>query len=112
VDEPDPEGREGASNLVPAVVVPVPVADEQADGEIDDQRKRTSVSAWPSPHQTPSAAARRRACSRPEAIRVVTAARWSGSVACRRPSRVATSRTIRIEPPCEKVAMWSSSPNS
>ena len=52
--------------------------------------KTTSVSACPSPHQAPSAAARRRAFSRPEAISVVTAARWSGSVACRRPSRVAT----------------------
>src|SRR3954454_16933752 len=70
-----------------------------------------SVSAWPSPQNAPSSAARRAARSRDDATSVVTAAMWSGSVAWRSPSSAATTSTTRTDPPPERCAIRSSSPN-
>ena len=64
--------------------------------EEDRQRRRaTSVSAWPRPQNAPSRAAARLAFSSPDATSVVTAAMWSGSVACRSPRSAATRITTR-----------------
>src|SRR5205085_8098636 len=68
--------------------------------------------AWPRPHIRPRRAARRAAFSRSAAIRVVTAARWSGSLAWRSPSRTETPSTTRSVVPSENVAILSSSPNT
>src|SRR5262245_42557647 len=73
--------------------------------------RATSVIAWPTPHHAPSRAAERAARSRPDATSVVIAARWSGSVAWRRPRSVATRRTTPIDAPFERPAIQSSSPN-
>src|SRR5207302_3734769 len=47
----------------------------------------------------------------PEASRVVTAVKWSGSEAWRSPSRIATPMTISSVVPLEKPAILSSSPS-
>src|SRR5829696_3706022 len=66
--------------------------------------KTTSVVPWPRPHNRPISPALC-ACLRSssEAIRVVTAARWSGSEACRRPkSRLMSRITPAPDGPCMK----------
>src|SRR5262245_17647168 len=70
-----------------------------------------SVSACPAPHHAPRRAAAPVARSRPDATSVVTAAMWSGSVACRSPRRAATTTTTPIDPPSDSPAIQSSSPN-
>src|SRR5207248_9244111 len=67
--------------------------------------------AWPIPQASPRRAAVRAARSRPVAISVVTAARWSGSVAWRKPSTTATTTTSASVAPSEKFAIQVSSPN-
>src|SRR5207248_6466683 len=74
--------------------------------------KANSEVACPRPHAKPRAPARRAARSLPEATRVVTAARWSGSLACRRPSTIETRTTTRSVVPSESEAIRSSSPNT
>src|SRR5215217_7536675 len=73
-----------------------------------------SVVAWPAPHTRPRRPARRAldAWSRSPARSAVTAVRWSGSVAWRRPSSSATASTISSVSPAPSAAMWSSSPNT
>jgi hypothetical protein len=63
----------------------------------------TSVVPWPRPHRKPMVPALRTLClSSPEAIRVVTAARWSGSEACRKPrSRLTSNMTPTPTSPCK-----------
>src|ERR687898_91680 len=63
-----------------------------------------SVVPWPRPQRKPIAPAFLTwSRSFSEAIRVVTAARWSGSLACRRPSSRLTSSTIpKPADPCMK----------
>lgn len=62
------------------------------------------------PQSVPSLVAAR---ARPEDASVVTAAMWSGSVAWRSPSTTATAtaRRTSADPPCDKPAILSSSPN-
>src|SRR5919204_403225 len=74
--------------------------------------KANKLAAWPRPQAAPSRAAAAVARSSAPAIKVVTAARWSGSVACRRPSAVATSATTRSVVPSEKPATQLSRPNT
>src|SRR5437763_7133160 len=74
--------------------------------------KANSEVACPRPHAKPRAPARRAARSFPEATRVVTAARWSGSLACRRPSTIETRTTTRSVVPSESEAILSSRPNT
>ena len=69
--------------------------------------KTTSDDAWPRPHASP----RRVAPPRSFATSVVTAARWSGSLACRRPSSTATPSTITSVVPSEKCMSHWSRPN-
>src|SRR5436190_18849427 len=53
----------------------------------------------------------RRASGSSAATSVLTAARWSGSVAWRSPSRIAASATTRKTSPAPRAAMWWSRPN-
>src|SRR4051794_836752 len=72
--------------------------------------KTNSDVAWPRPHVNPSRPARRGSGSS-EATSVVTAARWSGSVAWRRPSRIAIRAMTANTSPAPIAAMLSSRPN-
>src|SRR3954454_9113220 len=73
--------------------------------------KANRLVACPRPQASPRRAAVRAARSRPVATNVVTAARWSGSVAWRRPSTTATTTTSARVAPSEKCAIQVSSPN-
>src|SRR2546421_1384023 len=73
--------------------------------------KAKSVVAWPDPQARPSFPALLPPRFRSEESRVVTAARWSGSVACRRPRRTATPSTTTSALPSEREEIQLSSPN-
>src|SRR5437868_5661599 len=73
--------------------------------------KANKLVAWPPPQASPRRVAARAARSWPVAISVVTAARWSGSVAWRKPSTTATTTTSASVAPSEKCAIQVSRPN-
>src|SRR5206468_12749480 len=74
--------------------------------------KANKLVAWPPPQASPRRVAARAARSWPVAISVVTAARWSGSVAWRKPSTTATTATSASVAPSEKCAIQVSRPNN
>ena len=103
-EEHDQRGDRGLGSLLH------PLGDEslrEEDRDTEDDERDPVTDAPPGAELAADRATR----SRPDATRVVIAAMWSGSVACRRPSRTATRRTTTTDAPSENPAIQSSSPN-